>query len=132
MQLSTKGRYGLKAMYFLAKNPNENLSITTLATLTETSPAYLEKLMGILKKARLVISTRGASGGYMIAKDAKDISIGDILRALEGKLYLADCNAGKCPNINCPNKNIFNALYLKINKVLDDFSLEDMIRGNYE
>lgn len=132
MKLSTKGRYGLKAMYFLAKNPNENLSTTTLATLTETSPAYLEKLMGILKKAKLVISTRGASGGYMIAKDAKDISIGDILRTLEGKLYLADCNAGKCSNINCPNKNIFNALYLKINKVLDDFSLEDMIRGNYE
>lgn len=133
MKLSTKGRYGLKAIYFIATQAEgETMSVSNLSKLTQISPAYLEKILSLLKKAYLVVSLRGANGGYILSKPADQISIGEILRALEGKLYLADCNSGTCSNANCPNKTIFNFLYSKINLMFDSFTLNDMIRGKYE
>lgn len=133
MKLSTKGRYGLKALYFIAvQKDGEIMSVSNLSKLTQITPAYLEKILSILKKNNFVVSSRGVNGGYLLSREPSVISIGEILRALEGRLYLADCNAGKCMNSNCPNKTIFNFLYAKINKVFDDLTLEDMIRGKYE
>ena len=133
MKLSTKGRYGLKALYFIAKQEeDEPMSVSSLSKLTQITPAYLEKILAILKKYKLVVSSRGANGGYFLSRSASEITIGEILRALEGKLYLADCNAGKCENNCCPNKTIFKFLYDKINEVFDKFTLEDMVRGIYE
>ena len=133
MKLSTKGRYGLKAIYFIAMQADgETMSVSNLSKLTQISQSYLEKILSLLRKAKLVASSRGATGGYVLAKPATEISIGEILRALEGKLYLADCTSGACSNENCPNKTIFNFLYNKINLMFDSFTLNDMIRGKYE
>lgn len=132
MKLTTKGRYGLKAMFYLGElNELEMLNLKDLAIKTDISESYLEKLLGILRRKNLVKSIRGAQGGYMLAKNAENITIGDILRALENNLYLADCNSGCCKK-TCPNYSIFNLIYEKINLVLDQISLKQMIEGDLD
>ena len=92
MKLSTKGRYGLRALIDLAQYSGEApVSITSISSRQDISERYLEQLMAMLKKAGIVSSVRGAGGGYILAKDMKDISAGDILRALEGSLEPVDC-----------------------------------------
>lgn len=87
MKLSTKGRYGLRAMIDLADYAEEApQSIASIAARQSISDSYLEQLMAKLKKAGLITSIRGAQGGYVLAKDSREISVGDILRALEGDL----------------------------------------------
>ena len=87
MKLSTKGRYGLRALIDLAQYSSETpVSITSISARQDLSERYLEQLMAMLKKAGLVKSVRGAGGGYVLAKDMAAISVGDVLRALEGSL----------------------------------------------
>ena len=94
MKLSTKGRYGLRAMIDLARySEEEPVSISSIAARQDISERYLEQLVGLLKKAGLVRSIRGATGGYILARSAADISVGDILRALEGSLEPVKCAA---------------------------------------
>ncbi len=129
MKLSTKGRYGLKAMYYLAQE-NSLLSLKQLSLKAEIPEPYLEKILGILRKEKLIETTRGSLGGYSLSRPADEISIGEILRALEDNLYLAACNGGKCNSKDCPSKNIFNRIYKEINDVLDKIYLSDMLEGN--
>ena len=129
MKLSTKGRYGLRVMYYLAKGSDRVITLSELSYQSGVSGPYLEKILGYLKKAKLVSTERGANGGYTIAKSAEEISIGEILRALEDNLYLADCNSGKCNKLECPNMGMLNYIYKEINKVLDNKTLSDMIKG---
>ena len=94
MKLSTKGRYGLRAMIDLARYSEvEPVSINSIAARQNISERYLEQLVALLRKAGLVKSIRGATGGYILAKDAAEISVGDILRALEGSLEPVKCAA---------------------------------------
>lgn len=87
MKLSTKGRYGLRALIDLAVYSEESaVSIGSIAARQKISESYLEQLMAKLRKAGLVVSIRGAGGGYRLARPAGEISVGDILRALEGNL----------------------------------------------
>ena len=83
MKISTKGRYGLRAFIDLAcYGAEEPVSISSISARQEISERYLEQLMAKLKKAGLVKSIRGAGGGYRLAKDAAEVSVGDVLRAL--------------------------------------------------
>ena len=92
MKLSTKGRYGLRALIDLALySENEAASIASISARQQISESYLEQLIAKLRKAGLVKSVRGAGGGYMLAKPASEISVGDILRALEGNLDAVNC-----------------------------------------
>ena len=87
MKLSTKGRYGLRALIDLAQySKDAPVSIMSISSRQELSERYLEQLMSMLKKAGLMKSIRGAAGGYILAKPADEISVGDVLRALEGSL----------------------------------------------
>ena len=92
MKLSTKGRYGVKAMFELALNHGlDPLSIKTIAERQNISEYYLEQLFSGLRKAGLVKSIRGAQGGYILARDPKDISASDILNVLEGPIEISEC-----------------------------------------
>ena len=105
MKLSTKGRYGLRAMVDLAVySEKESVSISCIAQRENISESYLEQLAGKLKKAGLIKSTRGAQGGYRLAKPAAEISVGDILRALEGELGAVDCQGLK-PEGGCESSD---------------------------
>ena len=88
MKLSTKGRYGLRALIDLALHcEQEAVPISSVAARQKISESYLEQLFGKLRKAGLIVSERGAQGGYRLAKPAEEISVGDILRALEENRY---------------------------------------------
>ena len=84
MKLSTKGRYGLRAMIDLASHEEEGaVSIASISERQNISESYLEQLVRPLRKAGFIESVRGAGGGYVLAKPADSISVGDVLRVLE-------------------------------------------------
>ena len=91
MKLSTRARYGLKALIDLGlHSANEAISLQSIAERQDISTSYLEQLMAMLKKAGLVKSSRGAYGGYQLGKPADEISVGEVLRVLEGSLKNRD------------------------------------------
>ncbi|NLZ53688.1 MAG: Rrf2 family transcriptional regulator [Thermoanaerobacteraceae bacterium] len=132
MKLSTKGRYGLRAMYDLALNyGNEPISLKSIAQRQEISEYYLEQLMAILKKAGLVQSIRGAYGGYLLTRKPSEITVGDVLRALEGPIGLVDCvleqDAVKCLKYeNCITRIVWEKIRDSIVETIDSITLLDM------
>ncbi len=87
--ISTKGVYALAAMYRLANSPNAKLmQIKEIAAMTQISHGYLEQILATLKKSDLVVSIRGANGGYKLSKDASEIEVLEILEAVEGKFFV--------------------------------------------
>ena len=132
MKLSSKSRYGLNAMYHLAL-VDDYISLTELSKQTNVSQPYLEKVLGQLKKKKLIDTLRGVQGGYKLTKNPKEITIGEVLRALENDLVFSDCaRAGKCNNLSCPNKGVFKVIYDRLNSVLDELTLQDMIDNKGE
>lgn len=133
MKLSTKGRYGLRAMVDLAVNSEkEAVSISSIAQRQKISESYLEQLAGRMKRAGLITSTRGAGGGYRLAKPAAEISVGDILRALEGSLDAVECQAlkpdGICESADvCVTKIVWQKINESITKAVDEIMLQQLI-----
>ncbi len=132
MKLSTKGRYGLRAMIDLALNCSDGaVSISSIAERQNLSDSYLEQLMAKLKKAGLVSSLRGASGGYTLAREPQTISVGDILRALEGDLIPVDCAAlygGECDESDCcVTKYVWQRLNDSLNDTMNAIKLSDLM-----
>ena len=133
MKLSTKGRYGLRAIIDLARySEKEPVSISSIAARQDISERYLEQLVGLLRKAGLVKSIRGASGGYVLAKDVDKISVGDILRALEGSLEPVECAAfhgsDSCEAAGgCVTKYVWQRINESINRTVDEISLKHLV-----
>ena len=131
MKLSTKGRYGLKAMFELALNQdNGPVSLKFIAKKQKISDQYLEQIFSSLKKSGLVKSVRGAQGGYLLSKNAEDITVGDILVVLEGPVALSDCvlDEDVCENPNmCVTKIVWEKMKKGIEDVIDSITLKDMI-----
>lgn len=137
MKLSTKGRYGLRAMLDLALNAQEDaVSIKSISERQDISENYLEQIIATLKKLDYVQSTRGPKGGYVLMKQPKEISVGDILRALEGDLNPVDCiavNEAKACNESemCVTKFVWKKISESINEVVDNITLQDLIEEHY-
>lgn len=133
MKLSTKGRYGLRAMIDIAINADEGqVSIKSIAERQAISENYLERIVAVLKKTGYVKSTRGAQGGYELSKKPADISVGDILRALEGGLSPVDCvltndDVSCDESAFCVTKFVWKRISDSINQVVDNISLEDLV-----
>ncbi|MCP1111211.1 RrF2 family transcriptional regulator [Ohessyouella blattaphilus] len=129
MKLSTKGRYGLRAIIDLARFGKEApVSISSIAARQGISEGYLEQIVALLKKAELVKSVRGAGGGYVLAKEANEISVGDILRALEGDLDAVNCSAeGGCTVADeCVTKYVWRKINDSINHTVDEMLLSKL------
>ena len=120
MKLSTKGRYGLKAMVDLATeyDSGARLSIAQLAERQGVSAAYLEQLKASLKKAGLVTALRGVQGGYVLARSPELISVGEVLRVLEGSTAIVDCVG--TTGTDCSNVCSCSARPLKLQRRIDD------------
>lgn len=133
LKLSTKGRYGLRAMIDLAQYSGEApVSITSISARQDISERYLEQLMAMLKKAGLVSSIRGAGGGYILAKDMREISVGDILRTLEGSLEPVECPGlepdGECKAADsCVTKYVWKRINDSINRTVDEIMLDQLV-----
>lgn len=133
MKLSTKGRYGVKSMLDLALHNGEGpVALKSIAERQEISENYLEQLFATLRKAGHVKSIRGAQGGYIIAHDPKSITIGSILRALEGSLAPVECvledDPIKCSKSDrCVTKMVWEKIRDKVNEAVDSITLADLI-----
>ncbi|MFZ7120749.1 MAG: RrF2 family transcriptional regulator [Eubacteriaceae bacterium] len=132
MKLSTKGRYGLRAMFELATNSNnEYISLNNISMRQDISIRYLEQVFSLLKKANLVKSTKGFQGGYMITKDTSNITVGEILRALEGNISLVELEHEKRDLISeSINKQVWTNLNNRVNGIIDSITLEDIIKDS--
>ena len=103
MKLSTKGRYGVKAMVDLAIHYGGSpVSIKSISQRQNISEYYLEQLFSSLRKAKLIKSIRGAQGGYILNRQPEDITVSDIIEVLEGPIEISDCLDGvTCNNVDC-------------------------------
>ncbi len=105
------------------------VSASELENQISVSSKYLEKIMRLMSAHGIVEATRGANGGYRLKKEPKDITIGDIVRALEDNMEIIECvkRDGTCKC--CPSSKVWKKLYDGINEVLDSMTLEQMIKG---
>jgi len=136
MKISTRSRYGLRAMVELAsKGGGRCVALKAIAAEHGMSEYYLEQLFAPLKKAGLVNSVRGAAGGYRLARPADEITAGDIIRVLEGSLSPVDCvgdDTATCAAASCDNcstKTVWERLHAGVSGVLDTIYLSELAAG---
>ena len=137
MKISTRGEYGVRAMVALAHHYGSGpISITAVAKESSVPPAYLEQLIGPLRRAGLVESKRGAQGGYQLSRPPSAIRVGDVYRVMEGPVAPMDCVSEDpadqtCPLIDgCETRPVWMKLRDSITEALDSTTLEDLITGS--
>jgi Rrf2 family protein len=129
MRISTKGRYSLEALLYMALLPKGEYSSTrAIAEHTGLSDGYLEQLFIPMRKAGIVKGIRGPQGGYLPGRPPQKIRVGDILRAAEGALEPVDCvKTKKCPlAAGCSSRHTWAELYRAINECVDSITLADL------
>ena len=130
MKLSTKGKYGLYAMFYLAQHEGSGPQPLKAVAEIGVPEDYLEQLLGNLRRAGLVTTVRGAQGGYQLAKAPEDITVGDIIDATEGPLSISECisDEGCCHRSGeCRTRRVWEYLSNSINGLLQSISLRDML-----
>ena len=134
MKVSTRGEYGMRAMVELSRQYGKGpVSLTAIAQSATVPPAYLEQLIGPLRRADLVTSTRGAHGGYELTRDPAEIRIGEIYRVLEGPVAPMDCVSEiepeeQCPLIDgCATRVVWLKVRDSIVEALDSTTLADLL-----
>lgn len=138
MRISTKGRYGLRAIIDIAAHSDKGqIPIKEVSKRQGISDNYLEQIIFPLKKAGIVQSVRGSQGGYFLARPAKEITAGEVLRVLEGDLAPVECLANgtdvHCNRAkNCPTLSLWIRLKDAINEVVDSVSIQDLVDESRE
>ena len=133
LKLSSTARYGLRAMSDLCTYSNDEPVSVSDISLRQNIPAmYLEQLFGKLRRAGLLESVRGAQGGYKLARDAGEISIADILRALGEPVIFGSCQTDKgCENAPmCPTFRLWRKVKGSIDEILETTTLRDLADEN--
>ncbi len=132
MKLSTRGRYGVRAMVDLSVHYNQGpVPVRKIAERMEVSTKYLDHLMSSLRVAGLIRNIRKANRGYVLARPPEEIKLSEVIYALEGSLAPADCvdDAGTCNRTDvCATRDLWKQLKEAINDVLSSLTLEDMVR----
>ena len=137
MKISTKGRYGLRAMVDFAVHGEDGfVTLRSVSTRQGIPEGYLEQIVATLKKAGFVKSTRGAQGGYLLNVDPNKTTALDILTATEGSLYPVECVAEEesncsccvCSCSTCVTKPIWQQLYNSMSNVLKNITLSDLAK----
>lgn len=130
MGISTKSTYGIRAMFELALHYGRSpVSVAFISERESISIAYLEQLLSKLRKKGLVRSVRGPKGGYILAKKPRDITVGDIVRALDGMITPSHCMGSNknCKMIDkCVTKTVWKRLKDAVDGTLDGVSLKDL------
>ncbi|WP_304642864.1 Rrf2 family transcriptional regulator [uncultured Oscillibacter sp.] len=134
MLISTKGRYALRVMADLAEHPSEGyIPLKEIAQRQEISEKYLEAIIKILVKARLLTGVRGKGGGYKLTRGAEQYTIGEVLRLTEETLAPVACleeAADVCPRApNCRTLPVWKGLNRVINEYLDHITVADIIHS---
>ncbi|MDD3368295.1 MAG: RrF2 family transcriptional regulator [Lachnospiraceae bacterium] len=134
MKVSTKGRYALRVMIDLAQHTKDGfISLKEIAERQEISMKYLEMIVGILNRADFVISLRGKSGGYKLAKPAKDYTVGAVLKLTEGSMAPVNCIESGVNLCERAQSCITLPMWKGLDKVIDDYlesiTIEDLVEN---
>lgn len=133
LKVSTKGRYGLRAMVELAGHYGSGpVMMSDISRSQELSRKYLHALLTNLREAGLVTSVLGAKGGYLLARSPADIKVREIVEALEGSMSIVECvpSAKSCARSpDCATRGLWVSLSQEITRVLDAVTLEDLVLG---
>ncbi|MCM1189763.1 MAG: Rrf2 family transcriptional regulator [bacterium] len=132
MKISTKGRYAVRIMLDLAWNDTgECIKVKDIAARQGISEKYLEQIIAVLNKGGYVKSVRGAQGGYRMAREPKECSVGEILRLTEGSMAPVAClqeGAPECERCDtCETLEVWKDLYRAINDVIDNVTIADLV-----
>lgn len=137
MKVSTRGEYGMRAMVSLAREyGNGPVALTNIAQDSSVPAAYLEQLIGAMRRAGLIVSTRGAHGGYELARAPEEIRVGDVYRVLEGPVAPMECVSEVetddiCPLLDgCATRVVWLKVRDNIIEALDSTTLGDLIEGS--
>ncbi|MBR1831512.1 MAG: Rrf2 family transcriptional regulator [Ruminiclostridium sp.] len=135
MKISTKGRYALRMLLEIASRDDGGfISLKEISDKQEISKKYLEQIVPLLTRDGILRTNRGNKGGYSLAKDTKDITVGDVLRATEGSLApvaCLECEPNDCPRAeNCATLYVWEGLYASIRDYLDGITLADILKQN--
>lgn len=137
MKLSTRGRYGVTAIFELALNYGSGVvPLRDIARHQGISEPYLEQLAKTLRQAGLITSTRGAQGGYSLARPPEEITIAQVVEATEGPIALVDClmadgelKASACEKAGtCVTRDVWARVCDSINQVLNSITLGDLVK----
>ena len=132
MRVSTRGRYAVRAVLDLAMNGSDTpVPLTEIAKRQGISLFYLEQLFNKLKKADIVHSKKGAGGGYVLARSSREITVGDVMRSVEGPIAPVHCatdsKRGRCPRMDeCPTTGLWKQLGDKIENFLDSITIREL------
>lgn len=132
MRISTKGRYGLRAIIDLAiHSTKEHVSLKHIAERQNISEAYLEQMFASMRKAGLVKSIKGPQGGYYIGEKLENITVGQVLRVLEGDMNVIDQDTmiqKEEKSIEyCIQKNVWEQMNMCLNETVDRITLEKLV-----
>jgi len=136
MKLSTRGRYGVRLMFDLALHYGDGpIYLKDIAERQEVSAKYLWQLINPLKATKLITSTRGAHGGYVLGREPERISLKEILDVLEGSLCLVDCvdNPSICKRASsCVARDIWGEVSKGMRQTLENTTLAEMVKRQKE
>ena len=134
MKISSKGRYAVEIMVDIAKNGQDYCSVNEISSRQNISVKYLEQIISKLVKAKLLISSRGATGGYRLSKQPKDYSVAEILSVTGDMPKLAPCltAATPCPKKeSCESIGCWETLNALIYDYLSNLTLQNLIDKSY-
>ena len=131
MRITYKGDYALKTILYLALNEGKLLTIQKIAKSLDIPVKFLEQVLLELKRAGFVNSKRGKIGGYFLAKPAKNIKLGEVIRFIDGRLEPIACidnNYKDCKDLKvCVFRKIWQEITEKISSIVDNISFEDLV-----
>ena len=134
MMISTRGRYALRVLLDLAEHREEGyIPMKSVAERQELSLKYIERIMPVLSKNKLVEGLHGKGGGYKLSKAPSEYRVGDILRLTEGNLApvaCLECNAKKCDRADkCLTLPMWTEFHKKVNNYFDGITLEALLKN---
>ena len=131
LQITTKGCYGLRALVDLAKQPGDSpILLGSVAERIGVSRKYLHALMVTIKEAGMIRSIRGSGGGYLLNRDPREITVAEVVQALEGGFILRDCVADESiceKSAICVTRRLWHDLGLMIESHLSGVTLQDLV-----
>tara|TARA_A100000164_G_C21873403_1_gene756383 strand:+ start:181 stop:657 length:477 start_codon:yes stop_codon:yes gene_type:complete len=140
MKLTTKGRFAVTAMIDLAlRDENRPVTLSQISRSQDISLSYLEQLFGKLRKNEIVVSVRGPGGGYNLARSSDDITVADIITAVDEPIDATLCGGqencslqGDSEGIRCMTHDLWATLNKKVFDYLESVSLKDLVKQQHK
>lgn len=134
MDISTKTRYGLRSVVYLGlKYTTEKVSLKEISENENISKRYLEQIFAVLKSGGIVSSVKGTKGGYFLSRKPSEITVGEVIKLLEGNLSVVDESEIKSYGLQDLEYTIINNVWKKVNLAIDDvvsnITIQDIINS---